>query len=678
MVIDHHFVRGRLRHKVAALGVAAMALCAGSSWQPVQAAHWKLKVVMEGSNRSQYAQTGQATNTQDGTWAKPWFPPGTPDANVYDADGNGVVTPYLPSAGYESRSGSTSSLPTAEAWSMGTMKVVGEWVLDPGETTLPPVPKSLNFTVRVQLGGGASGYAGTKFKLDTGMGSIQPAPIVVRTNPEQEPAHYSGQGHVDSGTRFIQVPTHGKTKVEWTSEQIELSEGQDAVTLSQSYTGLTAQGRIGDGSSIRIARDNRTVTISSDLETKYKFPQPYLQQNTPDNKTYLGFLKKHYTMTATEEALASFIGGVARYTVSAKKPDGSAAFANQTYTWSAQGAHKSVYVPEDATAEQRKELEVEPSHATKNLHLNFGDDWSQVQHADGYTTEVIKSEVSGNETDGSVSKAQAQVTVHWYSSKLLELANNEPQDWDPADQTIEDYILARRQVIEQGAKLSSSAFGVYGIAATVIMPDPLMGAFKGVQFCALSIRAARNAGGVRGLLGILKSQLVKQADYDTIKGALIVKHNAHPTQTAERVSDVLRQRGVAKTHPASEFGGANPSMNWPTTSAISSMGVSGTSTRPGRCQAREFGAALKLTSLMALPLTTDVRSSVRTKRQTNWWPWGTKWSRILLNLPTAKSPITESGARCSIATHRQVRVPPASGSTSTKGRFPRARPTGSC
>ena len=264
MVIAHRVVRGHSRPRVALLGVAALALCAGSNWQPAQAAHWKLKVLMNGSKRSQYAQNGQSTITQDGTWAKPWFPPGTPDANVYDADGNGVVTPYLPGAGYESRSGSTSSLPRAEAYSMGTMKVVCEWVLEPGETTLPPVPETLSFTVRVQIGGAASGYTGTQFKLDTGMGSIQPAPVVVQTNPGQEPAQYSAQGSIDTGTQLIQIRPNGRTMVEWTSGQIELSEGQDATTLPQSYTELTAQGRIGDGGNIRVERDNRKVIISSD------------------------------------------------------------------------------------------------------------------------------------------------------------------------------------------------------------------------------------------------------------------------------------------------------------------------------------------------------------------------------------------------------------------------------
>lgn len=50
----------------------------------------------------------------------------------------------------------------------------------------------------------------------------------------------------------------------------------------------------------------------------------------------------------------------------------------------------------------------------------------------------------------------------------------------------------------------------------------------------------------------------KQADYEAVRGALIVKHNTHPTQTAERVAAKLSERGVAKVHPASKFAGTAP------------------------------------------------------------------------------------------------------------------------
>jgi len=98
---------------------------------------------------------------------------------------------------------------------------------------------------------------------------------------------------------------------------------------------------------------------------------------------------------------------------------------------------------------------------------------------------------------------------------------------------------------------------LYGVAAIMLMPDLMMGALKGVTFCAQSLRAARNAGGVRNLLGLLKSQLVKQADYDTIQGARILDDVPEAAEIAAR----MQARNVKALDGASYTGSAPSQQN---------------------------------------------------------------------------------------------------------------------
>jgi hypothetical protein len=298
--------------------------------------------------------------------------------------------------------------------------------------------------------------------------------------------------------------------------------------------------------------DNRLVSISSDLETKYKFPQPYLAENTREEKKYLGFLKRHYTLTEIGQPLEYFIGGIARYELTAKKSDNTDIFNSQTYTWTTSGSHQNIYVDPAVSGDTWKEQDITQSHPRKHLHLDFGDDWADVDATDGFATTVVEAEASGTGSD--LMPVKGKVTVNWFSPKLLNLPSNQPPDWDPADQTIEDYILAKRQTIQQGAQLTSAAFGLYAMAAESLMPDPTMGVLKGLKFCGASLRAARNAGGVRGLVSILKSRLVKQVDYPSVHGARVLDD----VPTASVIAQKMQNRNV-KALAATDYVGAAPS-----------------------------------------------------------------------------------------------------------------------